>query len=185
MIHFENLETAAERSAFVERELAWVMTPDRVRQNALAWDAARKQRRLHEAALLEDGIDLLEMFAERGAAERLESAEDREFAEIIALPPRKRQDRVCAMIAGKDGLVARAQDPPEPALRQDESTGAKVLEIIQKMRKLQSELTWCDDCAPMLGEYASLDQRRTIMALLDQAQADLDKVARCCNPREW
>ena len=101
----------------IERNLAGILQPDRAWAMAETWDVARRQRSLRALAMdnPDGAIAFVRELAEEAGAEHVRALDedDREVAELLSAPPRKRREQLRAMVRMRRGA------PPieEPADR--------------------------------------------------------------------
>ena len=98
--------------AFVEARIPWLPPADAQRM-VDTWDAARKDRGLREFARAKPGeaMRFFPLLAGGGGAEAFPGDED--VAEILAMPPRKRNKKLRELIDAADGGGKRSPDDEE------------------------------------------------------------------------
>lgn len=98
--------------AFVEARIPWLSPADAQRM-ADTWDAARKDRGLREFARAKPGeaMRFFPMLAAAGGADALPG--DKDVAEILAMPPRKRNKKLRELIDAANGDGKRSPDDEE------------------------------------------------------------------------
>ena len=124
----EALPDRADFEAAVARELGGLLDPDRALALAETWGVARRQRALRVLASSDPGeaVRFVRDLAEAAGSEGAEALDDddREVAELLALPPRRRRERLRSLVRLRRGaapppapvrIEAPAPPPPAPA----------------------------------------------------------------------
>lgn len=183
--------TREAMSAFVAAECGGAISPDRAWLLAETWNACRRQRVLRAVASSQpaEAIAFVREFtaavSEPGQPSLTELDEDdRDVVSILSAPPRRRRERIRALLAARrrdpaPQAEAAPEPPSEPEAPTPATVTAQVGAAINGLQRAETDLAAAEDRLSGAIAVHGLNeaQRARILRLTDMAVATLDRLA--------
>ena len=170
-------------AVFVSGHLDEILTVDRAWLMAQTWDVARRQRPLRELAAdrPSDAIEFVRDFVDAAGEVGLRELDenDRQVAEILAAPPRKRSALIRGLLdSSQERLALEPPEqppppPPPPNTANDiDRCIAELRDVVQTLDRLAHDLPDL-----LTGDAPNRGRRERILPLTDLGTGALDNMA--------